>query len=67
MTTSIFELERRLDFEKANSKSIHDIVMEVLNNEVMKDNLENLFNLIEKAPGNTGGAQMILDYYNKVK
>ena len=55
------------DFENANINSIHDIVMEVLDDKVIDDNLKLLNKLIEKAPGNKGGAQMILDYYNKVK
>lgn len=66
-TVERMQIGRRLDFENVNINSIHDMVIEVLNNEVMKENLKNLYNIIEKAPGNKGGAQMILDYYNKVK
>lgn len=66
-TVERMHIGRRLDFENANINSIHDIVMEVLDDKVIDDNLKLLNKLIEKAPGNKGGAQMILDYYNKVK
>ena len=62
-TVEHMNIGKRLDFEKANKNTIHDVVIDVLNHQEMKDNLNKLQKLIEVAPGNKGGAHMILDYY----
>ena len=64
-TVERMNIGKRLDFKKTNSTTIHDVVMEVLENKEMEDHLKSLQALIQKAPGNKGGAKMIIEYYTK--
>ena len=62
-TVERMNIGKRLDFKQTNSTTIHDVVMEVLENREMEDHLKSLQALIQKAPGNKGGAKMIIEYY----
>lgn len=48
-----------------NKAMIQENVMFVLSNLVMKKNLVTVQKMIEKAPGNAGGAKILIDYYQK--
>ncbi len=54
---------KRLDYAKANKEYIKKEVFDVLDDATIKENIKNVQELIKQAPGNTGGAEMILEYY----
>lgn len=54
---------KRLEYSQANRETLKEIVMSVLSDVDMKDSLAKVREIIGQAPGNSGGAQMIIDYY----
>lgn len=49
-----------------NSNSLKDSVMSVLSDVNIKNNIAKFQDLIKQAPRNSGGAEMIIDYYKKL-
>ena len=56
---------RMLDYKAANKTLLKKTVLEVLSDSNIKDNLIKVQKLIQEAPGNKGGAEMIIDYYKQ--
>ncbi len=54
---------RKLDYSSVNKDSLKNTVFSVLNNKEIRSNLLNVQTLIQNAPGNKGGAEMILRFY----
>ena len=57
---------KQLEYSAVNKDNLKKCVLSVLSNNGMKDNIEEVRKLINQAPGNQGGAKMILDYYKQV-
>ena len=58
---------KRLEYSDANVDSIKEYVLSVLMDENMKDNISKVRELIKQAPGNKGGAEAIMEYYEKYR
>lgn len=58
---------RRLEYSDVNKNTLKENVLSVLLDADMKDNIAKVQKLIQQAPGNAGGAEMIVDYYKKQK
>lgn len=56
---------KALAYSKVNKGSIKEHVMSVLSNADVKTNIEKVQELIHKAPGNVGGAELLIQYYEK--
>lgn len=54
---------KRLDYSELNKGKLKKCVMSVLSNKEMKDNIAKVQKLIELAPGNSGGTEVIIYYY----
>ena len=54
---------KRLEYSVANKDSIKEYVLSVLFDTDIKNNIEKAQNWITQAPGNLGGAEVIMDYY----
>ena len=57
---------KRLEYSDVNKNTLKEYVMSVLLNTEIKDNIAKVQQLIRKAPGNHGAAQMIIDYYENM-
>lgn len=60
-------LGRHLEYRKINSRLLRDAALSVLNDDAIKDNLAKAQGWIAQAPGNKGGADMLLEYYRDWK
>jgi MGT family glycosyltransferase len=58
---------KRLEYSDANVDSIKEYVLSVLMDANMKDNISKVRELIKQAPGNKGGAEAIMEYYEKYR
>lgn len=58
---------KRLEYSDANVNSIKEYVLSVLMDTNMKDNISKVRELIKQAPGNKGGAEAIMEYYEKYR
>ena len=56
---------KAVTYSKVNKVSIREYVMSVLSNEDIKTNIKKVQELISKAPGNVGGAELLIQYYEK--
>ena len=56
---------KRLEYSAVNKESLKECGLSVLSNDDIKANILKVRTLIEQAPGNKGGAEMIVDYYRK--
>ena len=54
---------KRMEYAGVNKVTLKSMVLSVLADEEIKRNMERVQRLIEKAPGNKGGAEMIVEYY----
>ena len=54
-----------LTYSEVDKTSMKESVMSVLSNDEIKTNIEKVQGLIKKAPGNVGGAEMLIHYYEK--
>ena len=57
---------KRLEYSDLNKDTLKDCVVSVLSDNGMKSNIEKVQMLIKHAPGNVGGAKMILDHYERM-
>ena len=57
---------KRLEYADVNKDTLKDYVLSVLSDNDMKCNIEKVQMLIKQAPGNVGGAKMIIDYYQRM-
>lgn len=55
-----------LTYSEASKTSIKESVLSVLSNLEIKTNTEKIQELIKKAPGNVGGAEILIQYYAKL-
>lgn len=58
---------KHLEYSDANKNSIKEYVLSVLLDKDIKENIERIQKLIKKAPGNRGGAEAIISYYEKIR
>ena len=56
---------KRLEYSDLNIDTLRDYVLSVLNDNAIKSNIEKVQRLIKQAPGNAGGAKMIIDHYER--
>ena len=56
---------KRLEYSMVNKDTLKEMVWSVLSDTDIKDNLARVQELITYAPGNEGGAKMVIDYYWK--
>lgn len=56
---------KALAYSKVNKASIKENVMSVLSNVDIETNIKKVQELINKAPGNVGGAELLIQYYEK--
>lgn len=54
---------KRLEYSDVNKNTLKEYVLSVLLDTEIKDNITKVQKLIRQAPGNQGGARMIIDYY----
>lgn len=54
---------KRLECSFVNKDSLKECVFSVFSDREIKENIAKVRKLIEQAPGNKGGAEMIMDYY----
>ena len=57
---------KRLEYSDLNKDTLKDCVVSVLSDNGMKSNIEKVQMLIKHAPGNVGGAKMIIDHYERM-
>lgn len=58
---------KRVEYLDVNQKVLKHSVFSVMMDEDIKDNIKQVRQLIEEAPGNKGGAKMIVEYFNNCK
>ena len=56
---------KTMDYAQVNSTSLKEIVLSVLLDKQIKQNLKKVEKLIGQAPGNIGGARMIVEFYQQ--
>lgn len=56
---------KKLDYSEADKISIKNAVFSIIADSEVTDNIKRVQGLIESAPGNKGGAEMIVKYYNE--
>ena len=56
---------KRLEYSKVTMNTLKSTVLSVLSDSDIKTNLTKVQRLIAKAPGNKGGAEMVVRYYNE--
>lgn len=57
---------KKLEYSHVNHSIIKEAVLSVMFDPGIKDNIVEVQKLIEQAPGNKGGAEMIIDYYKNL-
>lgn len=55
-----------LSYDLVNKNTLKDCVQFVMSNDCVKSNIAKVQELIRKAPGNAGGAEMIIGYYKSL-
>jgi len=58
---------KRLEYKDSNTKNLKEAAFSVMGDESVKKNMKKVQDLIKKAPGNKGGAEIIMDYYRSEK
>ena len=58
---------KRLDYAKAEPEILKNMVYAVVGNDEIIDNMKQVQQMIDEAPGNKGGAEMIIAYANKYR
>ncbi len=58
---------KQIDYSHVTPESLRHSVLSVLHNHDITNNINHIKGLIDNAPGNSGGAKMIIDYYNRHK
>ena len=58
---------KRMEYTQVNRAALREMVLSVLSDDDIKNNLQKVKNLIDNAPGNEGGAEMIIDFYKECK
>ncbi|MBO5302047.1 MAG: hypothetical protein J6A81_07540 [Peptococcaceae bacterium] len=58
-------LGRCMDYKTIHAQALKEAVLSVLSDNTIKENLANAQNWIAQAPGNKGGAELILEYYRE--
>ncbi|NLV74641.1 MAG: hypothetical protein GXY52_08160 [Chloroflexi bacterium] len=58
---------KRLEYSSVNQDTLRESVLSVLVDNGIKDNIVKVQKLIKQAPGNIGGAEMIIDYHNSLE
>jgi len=58
---------KRLEYSEVNKDTLKEYVQSVLLDADMKDNIAKVQKLIRQAPGNQGGAEVIIDYYKNMQ
>ena len=56
---------KTLEYTNTNADTIKHAVFDLLSDKSIYENIATVQELIKKAPGNRGGAEMILNYYQK--
>lgn len=56
---------KHLEYPNVNTDTLKSVVSSMLENNRIQTNIQQLQQLIQKAPGNKGGAKMIIDYYEE--
>lgn len=56
-------LGKRLDYKAISSELLKATVLSVMKNKDIRANVEKMQTLMLAAPGNRGGAKMVVDYY----
>ena len=54
---------KRLEYALIDKVVLNDTVLSVMENCVIRENLDKVREMIEEAPGNRGGAELIIDFY----
>ena len=57
---------KSLNFPQADAVNVKKYALSVMKDEKIKHNLANIQKLIEKVPGNKGGAQLITEYSSNI-
>ena len=60
-------LGRKLDYRLINSELLRNTVLSVMKDDNISDNVSRMQRKMLDAPGNRGGAAMIIDYYKKIR
>ena len=58
---------KRLEYSEVNKDTLKEYVQSVLLDADMKENIAKVLKLIRQAPGNQGGAEVIIDYYKNMQ
>ena len=58
---------KRLEYSEVNKDTLKEYVQSVLLDADIKENIEKVQKLIRQAPGNQGGAEVIIDYYKNMQ
>ena len=56
---------KSMEYSKVTKESLKNIVFDVLLDHEIKENIHKVQEIIQEAPGNKGGAEMILEYYKE--
>ena len=57
---------KRLEYSMVNKDTLKETVWSVLSDTGIKESLARVQELITYAPGNEGGAKIVIDYYKKI-
>ena len=57
---------KAMDYANVDSSSLKSMVFDVISDVEMKKQMEVVHELIETAPGNAGGAEIVVKYYEKI-
>jgi len=57
---------KRMEYGEVNKETLKQAVFSVLADAEIKKNMEMVQKLIQEAPGNKGGAEMIVGYYQGI-
>ena len=60
-------LGRQLDYKRLDSVVLRETVLTVLGSEKITEQVASMQAKLQNCPGNAGGAEMIVDYYNRYK
>ena len=58
---------RVLNMRNVNKKTLKHAVMSTLTDEIMKKRTQDVLEMVDRAPGNKGGALAVVEYYEKIR
>ena len=58
---------KKIEYSDVNQKTLKELAFSIIGDDEIKDNIEKVQQMIEVAPGNKGGAEMLKEYYNNCK